>query len=238
MLNKKFFTKLKKNIKSKSKAIILVTAFMVVAVPLTSQAFAQSNAEPEVIEEVAPASIENMEELISDEINDEFSSYSEEDNQIEAELTRTTVIEENAATAASIAEEAELENLPDEFEPIWPVPAYGADYITCWFSKTHNGLDIAGAYGTEIVAAEDGCVVSAEYHYSWGNNVLIEFDDTYTLRYAHLTKMIVSPGEYVVAGQVIGYMGNTGYSFGNHLHFEIYENDVRIDPYQFLKIYC
>lgn len=116
----------------------------------------------------------------------------------------------------------------------WPLPGYGTSYITCLFGNGHYGLDIGAPYGTPIVAAESGTVLNATYHDSWGNNVLIYHNGTYSTRYAHMSSMAVSVGDTVTKGQVIGYVGSTGYSFGNHLHFEVYQNGTRVDPYPFL----
>ena len=127
------------------------------------------------------------------------------------------------------------------FSPIWPLPGVGVGNITghfgdMYFNGPHNGLDIGAAYGTPIVAAQAGEVLSAEYHWSWGNNVLIWHNETYSTRYAHMSSIAVSAGQYVEQGQIIGYVGSTGESFGNHLHFEVYYGGVRVDPDPYLGI--
>lgn len=121
----------------------------------------------------------------------------------------------------------------------WPLPGYGYSFITQYYGgmysgTPHKGLDIGAPYGTPIVAAESGQVLSAEYHWSWGNNVLIWHNETYSTRYAHCSSMCVSPGDYVQKGQVIGYVGSTGQSSGNHLHFEVYQNGTRVNPSNFV----
>ena len=124
------------------------------------------------------------------------------------------------------------------FDPIWPLP--GVTYISAGYNgyPGHKGLDIAGPYGTPIVAAADGTVIEANstdsWGYSWGYYVLIYHNGTYTTRYAHMSSVAVSTGQYVTAGTVIGYEGATGNVTGPHLHFEVYENGVRVDPMQFL----
>lgn len=124
------------------------------------------------------------------------------------------------------------------FDPIWPLP--GVTYISAGYNgyPGHKGLDIAGPYGTPIVAAEDGTVIEANstdsWGMSWGYYVLIYHNGTYTTRYAHMSSVAVSTGQYVTAGTVIGYEGATGNVTGPHLHFEVYENGVRVDPMQFL----
>lgn len=129
----------------------------------------------------------------------------------------------------------------DGFSPCWPLPGVSIGSITGHFGDIydngpHKGLDIGAGYGTPIVAAQAGQVLSAEFHYSWGNNVLIWHNGTFSTRYAHCSSLAVSPGQYVEQGQVIGYVGSTGYSFGNHLHFEVYYDGVRVNPDPYLGI--
>ena len=66
--------------------------------------------------------------------------------------------------------------------------------------------------------------------------MLIWHNETFATRYAHCSSLAVSPGQYVEQGQIIGYVGSTGESFGNHLHFEVYYNGVRVDPDPYLGI--
>lgn len=131
--------------------------------------------------------------------------------------------------------------LQSGFSPIWPLPGVGVGSITghfgdMYFNGPHNGLDIGAGYGTPIVAAQAGEVISAQYHWSWGNNVLIWHNETFSTRYAHMSSIAVSAGQYVEQGQIIGYVGSTGESFGNHLHFEVYYGGSRVDPDPYLGI--
>ena len=131
--------------------------------------------------------------------------------------------------------------LQSGFSPIWPLPGVGVGSITghfgdMYFNAPHNGLDIGAGYGTPIVAAQAGEVISAQYHWSWGNNVLIWHNETFSTRYAHMSSIAVSAGQYVEQGQIIGYVGSTGESFGNHLHFEVYYGGSRVDPDPYLGI--
>ncbi len=131
--------------------------------------------------------------------------------------------------------------LQSGFSPIWPLPGVGVGSITghfgdMYFNGPHNGLDIGAGYGTPIVAAQAGEVISAQYHWSWGNNVLIWHNETFSTRYAHMSSIAVSAGQYVEQGQIIGYVGSTGDSTGNHLHFEVYYGGSRVDPDPYLGI--
>ena len=124
------------------------------------------------------------------------------------------------------------------FNPIWPLP--GVSYISAGYNgyPGHKGLDIAGPYGTAVVAAESGTVIEANsgdsWGMSWGYYVLIYHNGTYTTRYAHLSSVAVSKGQTVSAGQIVGYEGATGNVTGPHLHFEVYQNGTRVDPMAFL----
>lgn len=120
---------------------------------------------------------------------------------------------------------------------LWPCPGYA--YISAgWMGYPgHKGLDMAANYGTPIYAAQSGTVMIAnktdEWGYSWGYYVSIYHNSTYSTLYAHCSSVIVDAGDWVEAGQLIGYVGSTGNSEGNHLHFEVYENGTRVDPMPF-----
>ena len=107
-------------------------------------------------------------------------------------------------------------------------------------SNYHNGLDIGAPEGTPILAAAGGTITVANGIDSWGGGwgyyVRIHHDGTiYETLYAHCSAIAVYDGQPVDPGQVIGYVGNTGNSRGNHLHFEIYQNGTRVDPLLFFQ---
>lgn len=113
-------------------------------------------------------------------------------------------------------------------------------YISRFMSKDngHRGDDLHAAEGTEIYAAADGVVLAAQEHYSWGNFVEIDHGtDADGLRwvtlYAHMQSCAVVPGQTVTAGQVIGYVGSTGYATGNSCHFEMRVNGTLVEPRYF-----
>lgn len=114
---------------------------------------------------------------------------------------------------------------------IWPVPQYKS--ISRWAdlrkgsSSYHRGVDITAPYGTPIYASDSGTVIEVvNMHWSWGNYVKIDHGNGYTTLYAHMSSFAVSLGDTVSQGQVIGYVGSTGQSTGNHCHFEMAYNDV------------
>ncbi len=119
------------------------------------------------------------------------------------------------------------------------------------FGKEHYGIDIANNGIVPVVATADGEVVFADFHNgstpenSYGNLIRInhDIDDVfYQSCYAHLNTFLVKEGDYVHQGEIIGYMGNTGFSKGQHLHFEIHEGgewnaskSFAIDPMKLLN---
>lgn len=123
----------------------------------------------------------------------------------------------------------------EDGELCWPLP--GHTYISCNFgdddaygNSGHRGTDIPAPEGTPILAAHSGTVIISGWNNSYGNQVLLDNVAGLSTRYAHMTAAAVSAGETVTAGQVIGYVGNTGDSTGFHLHFEVMQNGVRVNP--------
>lgn len=98
----------------------------------------------------------------------------------------------------------------------------------------HLGIDLACAAGTDVLAAASGTVVLSQYHYSYGNYVIIDHGDGFSTLYAHLSSSNVSVGDFVGAGQTIGWVGLTGRTFGYHLHFETRVNGSTVDPEGYL----
>ena len=88
-------------------------------------------------------------------------------------------------------------------------------------SEFHRGIDLAAGEGMPIFASKAGTVLIAEYHYSWGNYVVIQHDNGETTLYAHQRNFAINAGERVEQGQTIGFVGSTGNSTGSHLHFEL-----------------
>jgi len=123
----------------------------------------------------------------------------------------------------------------------WPLPqsftitsqfGYRTDPFTGEISY-HSGTDIAAPYGTPVLAAAGGTVTVANATDPWGGSygyyVKIQHDGTFDTLYAHCSSICVTPGQQVQQGEVIGYVGSTGNSTGNHLHFEVWEDGQRMD---------
>ncbi|MCH2038988.1 MAG: peptidoglycan DD-metalloendopeptidase family protein, partial [Rickettsiales bacterium] len=100
------------------------------------------------------------------------------------------------------------------------------------YSKMHKGVDFAAPRGTPIFAAGDGIVTAAKTYGSYGRYIKIRHYNSYSTAYAHLHRFArnIKKGKRVKQGQVIGYVGSTGRSTGNHLHYEVHRNGKHINP--------
>ena len=104
-------------------------------------------------------------------------------------------------------------------------------------SSFHGGVDLAGDEGTPIYATRSGYVYRNGYTEYNGYYVGVDHGDGFASAYLHLTHYIVSVGEYVSQGQVIGYMGSTGVSTGPHLHFTVYYDGNTVNPAEYIDFY-
>jgi len=124
----------------------------------------------------------------------------------------------------------------------WPVPS--AHGISSYYGNRispiyggyefHLGIDIPCGYGAVIVAAGSGTVITAGYHYSYGNYVVISHGAGKSTLYAHNSSLLVSAGQHVDKGQQISCAGSTGDSTGNHCHFEIRVYGYPVNPMNYL----
>ena len=127
-------------------------------------------------------------------------------------------------------------------EMMWPAPGYSK--ITCeygWrFNGTdfHTGIDISGSgiHGAKVVAANTGTVIFTKqcpyngYSYGYGTYAIVDHGGGITTLYAHMSSLAVNVGDVVVMGQQIGNVGNTGWSTGAHLHFEVRKDGKSVNP--------
>lgn len=108
-------------------------------------------------------------------------------------------------------------------------------YVSCYFSSWHHGVDIATSYGTPICAADDGTVIVAGWHSSYGNYVMIDHGNGYITLYAHASALNVEAGTKVTKGTKIAEVGSTGNSSGNHVHFEVRLNGAYTNPLNYIS---
>jgi len=117
----------------------------------------------------------------------------------------------------------------------WPVHGIISQFAS-WY---HEALDLAAPYGTPIVAAKSGVVTEANtggWNYGYGNDVVIDNGGGYSSLYGHMEAVNVSPGQQVVGGStVIGWIGMTGRTTGPHVHFEVRQNGVTVNPLPYLQ---
>lgn len=196
-----------------------------------------------IIEELKKTSEELDSEIKSNEnMQKELEKALEAYNKEKAEKARRERLKQQTENSQIVVPQSS-----DEY--VWPCPGY--TYLTSTFDEwrganNHGALDIAesGIYGAKVVACYDGVVFSTNdtctHDYGkdsscgcgggYGNYVMIDHGNGKISIYGHLSGVTVSNGQTVKAGQLIGYVGSTGYSTGPHLHFEMKYNGVRYDP--------
>lgn len=129
----------------------------------------------------------------------------------------------------------------------WPVPA-STSYVSSGYgyrsdpaggyTKHHDGIDItcSGAYGKPIVATRAGTVILTDYMSGgYGNYIMIDHGDGFVSLYGHCSSLAASYGQTVKQGQVIAYIGQSGYATGPHVHFEIRYNGEKVNPYNYVS---
>ena len=105
------------------------------------------------------------------------------------------------------------------------------------YHSGHRAVDICNSYGTEIYASADGvCVKKVHSNAGYGNYIVLEHENGYKTLYAHLSKIVIDIDQEIKSGELIGYMGSTGRSTGNHLHFEIHKNGVQQNPLKYITL--
>ena len=129
-----------------------------------------------------------------------------------------------------------VESKPNDF--IWPVELQLRSPVSSHFGRRngrlHEGMDIPASRGTPVVAARGGKVVSNSYCVGHGNTVVVEHESNYFTRYSHNSVNLVKVGDMVKKGQILGLVGSTGNSTGNHLHFEVRYLDIPLNPFHFM----
>ncbi len=117
---------------------------------------------------------------------------------------------------------------------IWPVNGPITSPYGMRWGSLHPGIDIGAGMGTPIHAAAAGTVVAAAYSGGYGNLIVIDHGGGLATAYAHQSSFALGAGTQVAQGQVIGYVGSTGFSTGPHLHFEVRVNGSPVDPMGYL----
>lgn len=172
-----------------------------------------------------------------------FEAEIQAQNELIAEIKRIEA-EKAAAAAKAAAEGKEVADNPYTGGAFtWPCPSstritsdYGTRVSpTSGASSNHKGIDIGASAGAAIVAAANGTVKAANYSSAAGNYVMIDHGGGLYTVYMHCSSLAVSEGTAVSAGQTIAYVGSTGISTGNHLHFGVSLNGSYVSPWSYLK---
>ena len=201
----------------------------------------QSKAEAEAdLDDLSAAEDKVLEEIlrISRQMEEEARRREEQAERLERAAAQAAASQQNTdAYRYSAAETAG--------GYIWPVDSrritstYGGRASPGGIGSTnHKGVDIGGVgYGTAIRAAKAGVVIISQYQASYGNYVVVSHGGGNTTLYAHMSRRLVSVGDSVGQGSILGLTGSTGQSTGPHLHFEITENGSRVNPLRYLSGY-
>jgi murein DD-endopeptidase MepM/ murein hydrolase activator NlpD len=128
---------------------------------------------------------------------------------------------------------------PDQAaQDVWLLPlddyTFTSPYGIRW-GKLHAGIDLAAPEGTPYKAVHAGTVTAAGYNGGYGYSITVKQANGVEVIYAHSRRLLVKAGDKVTAGQVIGEVGNTGASYGTHLHVEVHVNGAPTDPIPFLR---
>ena len=178
-------------------------------------------------------------------LNEINSDLAEVNRQLDAEDAAAKAIQAEIIQLQKKMEEERRQNnitIDSESKYLWPLPGYYR--LSSMFgyrihpitgkAHSHTGIDVPAPAGTPILAAKSGQILTSVkgtgVNWSYGNYVVIDHGDGTTTLYAHMKSRAVKTGQMVKQGDVIGYVGTTGSSTGNHLHFEVRENYTRIDP--------
>lgn len=205
-----------------------------------------AKAEQEAAKAVQVAAQDELEARQS-EVDSLISEISAQEDKLEA--AEAALKREANAMDAKIKElerqyANQIANVPSESGYLWPLPASWNTLSSLYGSRkhpitgrpnNHTGIDIPASAGTNIYAAKSGVVTTSTYNRSYGNYVVVSHSDGSSTLYAHMKKRNATVGQTVKQGAVIGYVGTTGSSTGNHLHFEVRINGNRTDPVNYYK---
>ena len=174
------------------------------------------------------------------QLNNESAEYKQLIKEYEAEIARFDREIESLLQSSGSSGDGTLSNSSGLICPV----QYSGRYISSGFYRNsdgsyHGALDICvygGSYGLKISAAESGKVITASYHWSYGNYIVIDHGNGLSTLYAHCSSLAVGAGQSVSKGQTIGYIGSTGNSSGPHLHFEVRVNGSRTNPLNYISV--
>ncbi|MGS2613431.1 M23 family metallopeptidase [Micromonospora sp. LZ34] len=156
------------------------------------------------------------------------------------ELKAASTLSQDAAARADSAERASRDSgRAEEAQPeVWLLPLQGYDFKSPYgmrWGKLHSGVDLVAPEGTPYVAIHDGTVTKAGWWGGYGYTVIVQHADGSEAIYGHSSALSVQEGQQVKAGDQLGLVGNTGHSYGSHLHLEIHVKGQPLDPVPYLQ---
>ena len=176
---------------------------------------------------------------LADSKEHKLIALSELSEQEQAEASEIDALQASSAVLGAQIRAAQASSdgptaTPSSAGLIWPVPGSVTSPFGWRWGRMHQGIDIGVGYGTPIRAAASGTVIYCGWEGGYGNLVAIDHGGSLATAYAHQSSIAVACGQQVSQGQVIGYVGSTGHSFGPHLHFEVRINGNPVDPLGYL----
>ncbi|MFJ6198459.1 M23 family metallopeptidase [Micromonospora sp. NPDC092111] len=159
------------------------------------------------------------------------------------ELKQASITSQDAAARADAADRASRDNTRDagatatEQDP-WLLPLQGYDFNSPYgmrWGKLHTGIDLVAPEGTPYVAIHSGTVTKAGWFGGYGYAVIVQHADGSEAIYGHSSAVSVHEGQQVKAGDQLGLVGNTGHSYGSHLHLEVHVKGEPLDPVPWLQ---
>ena len=209
---------------------------------------AQSEQEAAKAQQMAAQDELKAQEDEVDKLIAEISAHEDLLEEMEEELNKAAKALDAQIKAKEREYAAQVANVPSESGYLWPLPggyntisslAGGRIHPVTGKPGNHAGIDIPAPSGTNIYAAKSGVVIHAAKgtgsSWSYGNYVIVSHSDGTSTLYAHMSRIGCKEGQTVKQGDVVGYVGTTGRSTGNHLHFEVRSGSTRKDPVNYFK---
>lgn len=209
---------------------------------------AQSEQETAKAQQMAAQDELKAQEDEVDKLIAEISAQEDLLEEMEEELNKAAKALDAQIKAKEREYAAQVANVPSESGYLWPLPggyntisslAGGRIHPVTGKPGNHAGIDIPAPSGTNIYAAKSGVVIHAAKgtgsSWSYGNYVIVSHSDGTSTLYAHMSRIGCKEGQTVKQGDVVGYVGTTGRSTGNHLHFEVRSGSTRKDPVNYFK---
>lgn len=216
-----------------------VTTYRVYAITVDNEVATYVNSKDEAEEAIAKIKQDKSKYLNEIEIGMQ-EIYTKDLNELSNTVQIASAVENTEEKLTVIIEE-QIKRKSSTFNGVYFSVKPVSGVITSRFGAaesirdhTHKGIDISAPNGTPIKAAAEGKVTYSGSMGGYGNLIIITHENNIQTYYAHCSRLYVSVGEEVEAGDTIAAVGSTGYSTGNHLHFEIRQNGAQINPQRYL----